>query len=88
MGINNDLDVGSVDNNSDGNVFVTDCKGDKIHILNGFEKFLKYFDLQCIKNPCTVCIVPGGDIIVGKKRDRYRKNIRIFRMEMCRTVTC
>ena len=48
-GTNNDLDVGSVANDSKGLVFVADCKGDKIHILDGDGNFLQYIDFQRIK---------------------------------------
>ena len=72
-GMNTDLEVGSVANNSLGNVFLTDCKGEKIHILDEDGKFLKYFDLKGLKNPCAVCIIPGGDIIVGENETGIAK---------------
>ena len=65
---NIDLDVGSVANDSKGPLFVADCKGDKIHILDGDEKFLQYIDFQGIKTPCAMCIYPCGEIIVGESQ--------------------
>ena len=75
-GTNNDLDVGPVVNDSKGLVFVADCKGNKIHILDGDGKFLQYIDSQGIKNPCALCIIPGGEIIVGESQTGISKILR------------
>lgn len=78
-----DLDVGSVTNDSKGLLFVEDCKGNKIHILDGDGKFLQYIDFQGAKNPCALCIFLRGEIIVGESQTGIAKVLEYSDWSRC-----
>nr|XP_022321637.1 E3 ubiquitin-protein ligase TRIM71-like [Crassostrea virginica] len=77
-GKDNDLDAMSVATDSVGHVFVTDFKGDKIHMLDKAGRFLRYIEPKGgIKRPRAVCMIGDGEMIVGECRTGLAKRIKL-----------
>ncbi|XP_078327164.1 uncharacterized protein LOC144623058 [Crassostrea virginica] len=78
-GRNNDLDAVSVATDSVGHVYVTDSKGDKIHMLDRDGRFLRYIIPEGgIKCPRPVCMVGDGEMIVGELMSGLAKRIKFL----------
>nr|XP_022321033.1 uncharacterized protein LOC111123167 [Crassostrea virginica] len=78
-GRNNDLDVSSVATDSVGHVYVTDFKGNKIHMLDRDGRFLRYIIPEGgIKRPRPVCIIGDREMIVGECLTGLAKRINFL----------
>ncbi|XP_078327258.1 uncharacterized protein LOC111113339 [Crassostrea virginica] len=78
-GKNNDLDTQSVATDSVGHVYVTDFKGDKIHMLERDGRFLKYIIPEGgINLPRPVCMIGDGEMIVGECLTGLAKRIKFL----------
>ena len=77
-GKNNALDAASVATDSVGQVFVTDLKGDKIHMLDRDGRFLRYvIPGGGIKRPRAVCLIGDDEMIVGEQNTGLAKRIKL-----------
>nr|XP_022323129.1 protein wech-like [Crassostrea virginica] len=78
-GRNNDLNASSVATDSVGHVYVTDCKGDKIHMLDRDGRFLRYIIPEGrINLPRPVCMIGDGEMIVGERDTGLAKRIKFL----------
>ena len=69
----------SVATDSFGHVFVTDYKGDKIHVLDRDGRFLRYIIPEGgIEVPRAVCMVGDGEMIVGEQNTGLAKRIKFL----------
>ena len=76
---NNDLDASSVTTDSVGHVYVTDFKGDKIHMLDRDGRFLRYIIPEGgIKGPRAVCMIGECEMIVGEQNTGLAKRIKFL----------
>ncbi|XP_022326078.1 uncharacterized protein LOC111126015 [Crassostrea virginica] len=76
-GKDNVLDASSVATDSVGHVYVTDFKGDKIHMLDRDGRFLRYIIPEGgIKHPRAVCMIGDGEMIVGEENTGLAKRIK------------
>nr|XP_022326821.1 uncharacterized protein LOC111126453 [Crassostrea virginica] len=65
-----------------GHVYVTECHGDKIYMLDRDGRFLRYIIPEGgIKCPRAVCMVGDGDMIVGECLTGVAKRIKFFEEE-------
>uniref|UniRef100_K1Q039 Tripartite motif-containing protein 45 n=2 Tax=Magallana gigas TaxID=29159 RepID=K1Q039_MAGGI len=76
-GKDRNFDVCSVATDSVGHVIVTDCKGDKIHMLDRDGVFLRYIiPEEKINRPSAVCILGTGEMMVGECLTGIAKRIK------------
>ena len=69
----------SVVTDSVGHVYVTDFKGDKIHMLDRDGRFLRYIIPEGgIKDPRAVCMIGDGEMFVGECKPGLAKRIKFF----------
>eukprot|EP00105_Crassostrea_gigas_P021087 XP_011440099.1 PREDICTED: uncharacterized protein LOC105337169 [Crassostrea gigas] len=72
-----DYDVCSVATDSVGHVVVTDCKDNKIHMLDRDGRFLRYIIPEGgINRPRAVCILGHGEMMVGESKTGIAKRIK------------
>nr|XP_022324329.1 uncharacterized protein LOC111125127 [Crassostrea virginica] len=78
-GRNNDLDACSVVTDSVGHVFVTDYKGDKIHMLDSDGRILRYIIPEGgLNGPRSVCMIADCKIIVGEEKTGLAKTVKLL----------
>ena len=78
-GKHRDFSVRSITTDSIGHVFVADLKGNKIHLLDRDERFLRYIIPDGgIEHPRAVCIICVGEMIVGESMTGVAKTIRFL----------
>ena len=78
-GRNNDLDACSVVTDSVGHVFVTDYKGDKIHMLDSDGRILRFIIPEGgLNGPRSVCMIADGKIIVGEEKTGLAKTVKLL----------
>nr|XP_022328648.1 uncharacterized protein LOC111127660 [Crassostrea virginica] len=73
----------SVSNNTVGNVFITDFRGDKIHMLDQHGKFLRYVmpHGEKIDHPRALCMLDDDELIVGECLSGLAKSIKFIEEE-------
>ncbi|XP_078327076.1 uncharacterized protein LOC144623043 [Crassostrea virginica] len=72
----------SVATDSVGHVYVTDDKGDKIHMLDRDGRFLRYIIPEGgIKRPSAICMIDDGEMIVGECKTGLAKRFEFFKEE-------
>ncbi|XP_078327199.1 uncharacterized protein LOC111125605 [Crassostrea virginica] len=78
-GRNKDFDACSVVTDSVGHVYVTDFKGDKIHMLDRDGRFLRYIIPEGgIMRPRAVCMIGDREMIVGECLTGLAKRIKFL----------
>ena len=78
-GSNNDLNAISVATDSVGHVYVTDFKGNKIHMLDRDGRFLRYIIPEGgIKRPRAVCMIGDGEMTVGEEKTGIAKRLKFL----------
>ena len=73
------FDVRSIATDIDGNVFVADCDGDMIHMLDINGGFLRYIiPREGLQNPRAICMIGVGEMIVGEEKTGLVKRIKFM----------
>nr|XP_022320417.1 uncharacterized protein LOC111122780 [Crassostrea virginica] len=76
---NNDFFATSVATDAFGHVYVSDSKGDKIHMLDRDGQFLRYIIPEGgIKRPRAICMIGDGEMIVGERDTGLAKRIKLL----------
>ena len=71
--------VNSVATDSAGHVYLSDSKGNKIHMLDRDGRFLRYIIPEGgIKCPRAVCMIGDGEMIVGERDTGLAKRIKLL----------
>nr|XP_022327550.1 uncharacterized protein LOC111126909 [Crassostrea virginica] len=73
-------ELSTVATNSIGHVFVTDFRGDKIHMLDQYGKFLRYImpHGEKIDHPRALCMLDDDELIVGECLSGLAKSIKFM----------
>ena len=73
-------ELSTVATNSIGHVFVTDFRGDKIHMLDQYGKFLRYImpHGEKIDHPRALCMLDDDELIVGECLSGLAKSIKFI----------
>ena len=73
-------ELSSVATNTVGHVFITDFRGDKIHMLDQYGKFLRYImpHGQRIDHPGALCMLDDDELVVGESLSGLAKSIKFM----------
>nr|XP_022327713.1 uncharacterized protein LOC111127023 [Crassostrea virginica] len=73
-------ELSTVATNSIGHVFITDFRGDKIHMLDQYGKFLRYImpHGEKIDHPRALCMLDDDELIVGECLSGLAKSIKFM----------